>query len=158
MLRRPPRSTLFPYRRSSDLRSEDAPLDQPTTSGRTLEDEFEGELHLPAPLLINVAGKIASVVDVTIWRRPIDAIEHVISREPELHVERFADCTDREVLEERSIPVKLRSSTENVATQTANVRTTRIARENSRLRAPECSAIEFETLRLLSRRWIRIPN
>src|SRR5687768_11396326 len=45
-------------------RSEDAPLDQPTTSGRTLEDEFEGELHLPAPLLINVAGKIASVVDV----------------------------------------------------------------------------------------------
>jgi hypothetical protein len=36
-------------------------VDQP------LEDELEGELHLPATLFVDVARKVAGIVDVAIW-------------------------------------------------------------------------------------------
>src|ERR1043165_776741 len=123
-----------------------------------LEDELEGELHLPAPLFVYVASEIARVVDVAIRRGTIHAVQHVVRREPELNIERLANPADREILEERRIPVKLRSPAENVATKRADVRTVRIARKDPRLRTTERSAIQFESLVLLSLGRIRIPK
>src|SRR5215204_2975125 len=96
----------------------------------TLEDELEGELHLPAPLLVYIACKLARVVDVSIRRRTIHAVQHVISREPELNIESLADSADREILEECSVPVKLWPASENIAPQRSNMRAVNITRED----------------------------
>src|SRR5215203_863174 len=125
---------------------------------RTLEEELEGELHLPAPLLVDVASKISGVVYVSIRRQTICTIQYVIRREPELHIERFANRRNREILEQRSIPVKLLASTEHVASEAANVRTVCITRENPSLRTSESSAIQLETLSFLYRRRRGIAN
>ena len=104
----------------------------------TLEDELEGELHLPAPLFAYVAPEIVRIVNVAIRGRTIHAIQHVVSREPKLNIKRFADCGNREVLEERSVPVKLWPPTENVAARSQCwgslllMWASRIPRENSR--------------------------
>src|SRR5689334_4733926 len=87
------------------------------TKSKSLEDELEGELHLPAPLLADVTREIVRVIEVSIRERTIDVVQHVIGREPELNIKRFADRRDREVLEERRIPVKLLVSPEHVATK-----------------------------------------
>ena len=68
---------------------------------KTLEDELEGKLHLPAPLLVDITCKVACVVEVSIRRRTIHAVQNVISREPELNIERLANRSNREILEER---------------------------------------------------------
>ncbi len=130
-----------------------------------LEDELEGELHLPAPLLAGVASKIVLVIEVAIWRRTIYAVQHVISRETKLDVESLADCRDRKILEERSIPVKLLPPAKDVAAERANLwrfwsiirePVRRIAGEDCLHRTSEGAAIELEPLCFLGpgRCWI----
>src|SRR5262249_12079222 len=59
---------------------------------------------------------------------------------------------------ERSIPVKLRAATENVATEGADMRTIRIRRENARRRTAESSTVKLEPLIFLCRSRIRIAK
>ena len=82
-----------------------------------LEDELEGELHLPAPLLTYIAPEFAFVIEVGFRRRTIHSIQHVVRGESELNIERFANRADREILEERRIPVKLLPPTKDVTSE-----------------------------------------
>ena len=96
-------------------------LSVPVCGPTTLEDELEGELHLPAPLLAYVAPELVRVVYVAVRGRTIHAVQHVVSGEPKLNIERFANCRNWEVLEKRSVPVKLLPAAENIAAQGANI-------------------------------------
>ena len=125
---------------------------------KTLEDELEGELHLPAPLLTYIARKITRVVKVSIWGRAVHAVQHVVRREPELNIERLANRRNREVFEKRSVPVKLWPATKDIASERSNVRTACITGEDPRLRAPESRAIQLKALSVLGVTRIRISN
>ena len=92
-------------------------LSVPVCGPTTLEDELKGELHLPAPLLAYVAPKLVRVVYVAVWGRTIHAVQHVVSGEPKLNIERLANGGNWEVLEKRSVPVKLLLASENIAAQ-----------------------------------------
>ena len=87
----------------------------------SLEDEPEGEFHLPPSLLARILSKIVRVIKVAIRERTIHVIQHVVSREAKLNIESLADRADREILIERRIPVKLLPSVEDVAAERANV-------------------------------------
>jgi hypothetical protein len=132
-------------------RKTNVPLDQGRDIQSRLENELEGELHLPPALFANVASKITGVVDVTIWKRSVYAIQNVVSGEAELNIKRLADRSDWEVLKQRSIPVKLLTAMKYVSAQRSNVRTAWIAREDSCLCAAKGCTVKFQTLTLISR-------
>ena len=132
---------------------------------KSLEDEPEGELHLPPSLLAGVPRKLARVVEVSIRERTIHTVQHVISREAKLNIERFTDGADGKVFVQRRVPVKLRPPTEDVAAQRTDFRRRRaigegirIAGEDSRGRTSKRTAIELKSLILLRLRRIWISN
>ena len=96
-------------------------LSVPVCGPTTLEDELEGELHLPAPLLAYVAPELVRVVYVAVRGRTIHAVQHVVSGEPKLNIERLANSGNWKVLEKRSVPIKLLFTAENIAAQGANI-------------------------------------
>src|ERR1044071_2684057 len=96
-------------------------LSVPVCGPTTLEDELEGELHLPAPLISYVAPELVRVVYVAVRGRTIHAVQHVVRGEPKLNIERLADGSNWEVLEKRSVPVKLLTAAENIAAQGADI-------------------------------------
>src|ERR1041384_3957832 len=132
---------------------------------KILEDELEGELHLPAPLFADVTREIVRVIKVAVRERTVYVIQHVVSREPELNIERLADRRDWEVLEERRIPVKLLVATEHVATKRTDARRLRTAREKVRVawehfrnRAAKRVAVQLQSLRSLRVSWRRVTD
>ena len=74
---------------------------------KSLEDEPEGELHLPPSLLAHIASKLVRVIKVAIRERTIHAIQDVVSRETKLDFKLFADPVHREVFEQRRVPIEL---------------------------------------------------
>ena len=50
----------------------------PLCGGKSLENKSEGELHLPATLLAGIASEVVRVVQVSIRRRTIHSVQHVI--------------------------------------------------------------------------------
>ena len=123
---------------------------------KQLEDQLQGEFHLSASLFANVSSKVARVVDVSVWSRPVYSVEYVVCGESELHIESFADYGQWEILEERSVPIKLLTTTEYVTAQSTNVRAICIRREDSRTRATESRAVQLTTLTFVGsrRRWV----
>ena len=111
-------------------------LSVPVCGPTALEDELEGELHLPATLLAYVAPELVRVVYIAVRGRTIHAVQHVVSGEPKLNIECFTNCCNWEVLEKRRVPVKLLPAAEKIAAQSANIgKVTSIAAigENSRI-------------------------
>ena len=82
---------------------------------------------MPASLFGEISTEI-TVFNISVRGRAIHIVQHIIGRDADLNVKRFADRPDREILEEICVPIVLAIAPERVTPERTDHRTTAVRR------------------------------